>query len=778
MTTREHLRAALVAAVVVVTVLGTSGPVVGASLATDDASTECTGLTSVPSELDLGGANVGKTTTASWTFKNPTNATVSYSAQITGENAPAFGIVSGGAGTVPGGGCATITLSFTPSEEGDFDATLEVTASGGSESTALDGKGLEPEHPEASFGPESHDFGKVNVDESAKTEFVLRNSGEAPLAVGSVSISGSDAFSVSGGLPSELAPGQKATVTVTFSPSETGGASATISVGTNDSDAGPLTGSVTGEGTDTSLSISSASMSFGDVSVDDSETMSVTVTNDGSEAVTLGDVSVSGSGSEAFSVVSAPGTLEPGSSGDLTVRFEPPAEQSYGATITLSAGSDTGLGVSVSGEGTAPKIKVAPGSINFGKTVTSDVVQRDVQVINRGSEELEVTSLSILGSNAGAFSVDGAATPMTLAPGETRTLTVTFAPSEAKPHSASLVFNSNAEGGSSTVYLSNTQTSVEQESRSSGNATRSTIEVNDASEGQTFTFAFSDSGEGSALLYAGAASDVRVPENDVSLSTMNLTVAEGGDFSLGVASSQEQFDATPAFELKPRNGTEPVGYLNVTHTIADENIDEVEFTHRVSKQRLEELDADIEDYALYRYHDGEWVELDVTVVDQTDSYYVVKATSPGLSDFTSGVKQPKFRVVDTEVEVTKINIGEDVGVRVEIRNDGGADGTYTTRLLLDGEVVAQKDATIGPEGKRVVTFEQEITSAGTYTVEVNNVTIDDVEVAGSEVSDGTSGPGGSDATGTAGDQTGVPGFGPVVALVALLAAALLARRER
>jgi PGF-CTERM protein len=187
----------------------------------------------------------------------------------------------------------------------------------------------------------------------------------------------------------------------------------------------------------------------------------------------------------------------------------------------------------------------------------------------------------------------------------------------------------------------------------------------------------------------------------------------------------------------------------------------------------------VEEYALYRYHGGEWVELNTTVVTEADSYYVVRATSPGLSDFTSGVKQPKFRLVDGNVTVTKITTGEDVGVRVKIRNDGGADGTYTTKLLLNDEVVSQKDATISADSKRVVTFEQEISDPGTYTVVVNNVTISDVEVTAEELNqtasnpDGTSDPGGEGET-----NTRTPGFGLLVAIVALLAGAvLLGRRD-
>jgi PGF-CTERM protein len=763
----------LVAAVVLVTVLGTVGPTVGASL-TDEA-TDCQGRTTVPDELDIGSASVGNTTQASYTFKNPSDQRISFEAEIRGADADAFSLASGAGGSVGPGQCVELTITFTPDSAGDFDASLAVEAEGETGGTALDGQGIEPAFPEATFGPESQDFGSVQVGSTAETEFVLANTGEAPLAVEGASLAGSDQFSLVGELPDEVGPGQQASVTVAFSPSETSAVQATVSVDTNDSETGGLSATVTGEGIETDLSLSSASMTFGETSVGDAKELSVTLTNDGTETVQVSGLSLAGS-DDAFTVVESPGGIDPGESAELVVVFEPGETRSYGGTITVETESEEApdLGISLSGSGTAPKLQAAPQSVNFGKTVTGEILTRDVRLINRGNEPLSIESLSIVGANQGAFSIQGGA-PGLLAPGEGATVTVRFAPSQATPHSATLVVDSNATSGSSSIYLSNTRTTVKQETRTTDNGTTSDIEVEDADEGQKLTFAFGGSGSGNPVTFAGAASDYRTHGSNVSLATMNITLERGGDFRLGVSSSEQEFGATPRFGLQPRNGTEPVGYLNVTHTVPDENISEVEFTHRVSKERLRQLDADVEDYALYRYVDGEWVELNTTVVGEADSFYVVKATSPGLSDFTSGVKQPKFRVVDAEVEVTKINIGEDVGVRVEIRNDGGSDGTYTTRLIFDDEVVAQKDATIGPEDSRVVTFQQEISESGTYTVQVNNQTINDITVEQEELSTAATS---TDATATDGGQTGAPGFGVVVALVALAGAALLSRRRR
>lgn len=790
-------RALPVVLVTLVVVVGSSGMAAGLQFGLDagaSAAADCTGRTSVPSELDIGSAEVGESTTESFTFKNVLDQDVSVSGlSIGGEDADAFEIVGGGGSvTVGSGECHTIEIRFTPDEAGDYDASLSVTASGRSESTALDGQGVEPAFPDAEMSPTDHDFGSVRVGSTSNTTFVVRNTGDAPLAIEDATVGGDSAFSTDGGLPDVLGAGERAELTVRYDPSETGASQGTLEVTTNDSDDGTLTADLTGEGIETDMSVSPASLSFDSVSVGSTSQLSVDLTNEGTEPIEVTGLSIQGEDASVFAIVEGgTTTIEAGESASVTVEFTPQQAVGYGGALQIETASDQvpTAGVSLSGSGSAPDIKVAPGSVNFGKTVTSDIVTRDLRVINQGSEPLELTSLELVGSNTGAFSVIGDAAPITVPAGETRALTVQFSPSEAGSFSASLVVGSNdPDEGTKSIYLSNTRTTVEQSTKETQEGTtESDIQVDDAEDNDTFTFAFSSSDDGAQTLRSGAAAAGALSAHDsnVSLTVMNLTIDQGGDFGLGVTSADRELATTPGFELQPRNGTEPVGYLNVSHTIPDENIEQVEFKHRVSKERLAELDADVEDYALYRYTDGEWVELNTTVVAETGTAYIVQATSPGLSDFTSGVKQPKFRVVNADVDVTKINRGEDVGVRVTIRNDGGADGTYTTRLILDQEVVATQDATIAAEGKRVVTFQQEISDPGTYTVQVNNVTVDDVEVTAEELNQTPATATATDATeggeggegGDASTDAGAPGFGVVVALVALLAAAALVRRD-
>jgi PGF-CTERM protein len=777
----------LVVAVVVLTVAGTVAPVAGGTYESTDAASACEGLSVPPVELDIGEATVGDSTTASYTFKNPANTEVQVKdLSVSGPDADAFSVSGGGSMTVGPGECVTITVTFAPQRTGDHDATLRAKTGDRSASTSLDGDGLEQKNPDAGLSPASTDFGSVNVDSRATATFVISNDGDGPLSVGNPTISGSSAFSIVGGAPGHVAPGSTATIQVAFAPEETGNLSGTLTIPTNDTDASPMTASVRGEGVETDLSVSPASFNFGKVSVGESKEISVTVENTGSEPVALSSISMPTGNTSAFTLVEASTggtTLEAGQTTTVTVRFTPQRMQSYGGTVRVQTNDPNAptLSLSLSGRGTAPDIHVAPASINFGKTVADEVTKRTVTVANQGREPLEVTSTAIGGANPGAFRVVGGAAPFTLEAGASKSITVEFVPKQGgKRYAGSLTIGSDdPDEPSTTVYLSNTQTSVKQDTRSTTNGTTvADIEVNDAEANDTITLTFGGTDDGTQALAAGGASEITALDDDVSLTTMNLTVAKGGDFSLGVTSSPRTLRATPEFYLNPRNGTEPVGYMNLTHTIHDEDIREVEFTHRVSKQRLAELDADVEEYALYRYHGGEWVELNTTVVTEADSYYVVRATSPGLSDFTSGVKQPKFRLVDGNVTVTKITTGEDVGVRVKIRNDGGADGTYTTKLLLNGEVVSQKDATISADSKRVVTFEQEISDPGTYTVVVNNVTISDVEVTAEELNQTASNPDGTNDPGGEGEtNTRTPGFGLLVAIVALLAGALLLGRR-
>lgn len=124
------------------------------------------------------------------------------------------------------------------------------------------------------------------------------------------------------------------------------------------------------------------------------------------------------------------------------------------------------------------------------------------------------------------------------------------------------------------------------------------------------------------------------------------------------------------------------------------------------------------------------------------------ARSPGLSEFAAGAKQPQFELRTATVAVEKIGVGDDVRVQVRITNTGGADGTYTAKLLLNESVVSERRLTIASNGTRQVLFNHEVERVGNDRVLVNDFPAGNVVVSSGMGENGTA------TDGTSGDDAG------------------------
>lgn len=258
-------------------------------------------------------------------------------------------------------------------------------------------------------------------------------------------------------------------------------------------------------------------------------------------------------------------------------------------------------------------------------------------------------------------------------------------------------------------------------------------------------------------------------DDPVAVDALDVSLERGANFTLEVTNSPEPIpNRTPAFDT-PANGTVGLGFLGVNHSVPDAAIENVTFTFRVSKARLN--DSEVGDVALYRYHDGSWNELPTEPAGETDTHYVFRAESPGLSEFAAGKKTASFEIRNATVTVTRLRAGDDVQVRVRITNTGGADGTFDATLRLDGDVVATRQLTIAANGTRQTTFERAISRPGTYDVTVNEFPVGSVHVEGSDAATASS----EDSTAV---TSGQPGFGAAQAALAAVVAALAAARHR
>ena len=174
-------------------------------------------------------------------------------------------------------------------------------------------------------------------------------------------------------------------------------------------------------------------MHFGTVIVGHSETQIVTVTNAGATSTTISAISVS---SAEFSVpnLKLPLVLAPGQSAGVTVVFAPTVSGRTGEeSITFkNDSSDPSVELLISGVGvTNEPLTATPSSLSFGSVPVRTKATRSVVLKNNSSEN---QTLSRVTPQSPGFSVSGPEAPLTLTPGQSVTLSITFAPLVAGVH--------------------------------------------------------------------------------------------------------------------------------------------------------------------------------------------------------------------------------------------------------------------------------------------------------------------------------------------------------
>ena len=153
----------------------------------------------------------------------------------------------------------------------------------------------------------------------------------------------------------------------------------------------------------------------------------------------------------------------------------------------------------------------------------------------------------------------------------------------------------------------------------------------------------------------------------------------------------------------------------------------------------------------------------------------------GFSPFAVGVASADLAVTDAALASEQVGAGETVSVTATVENTGDAEGTTTLALTVDGETHDELEVSLSPGERTEAQFTTTFDEAGEYTVAVEGTTAGDLSVGDVESSGDDGSTGENSASGSADDESVIeeqaPGFGPVAAVVALLALALLVRRE-
>jgi hypothetical protein len=197
--------------------------------------------------------------------------------------------------------------------------------------------------------PSSASFGNVTVKTDATQTIKVANTGKDELKIFSADIMGAGFSLVGLTAPTKLATGASVNFNVTFKPMDAGAATGTVSIKTNAGES-PATINLTGTGVEQSIKLttSETSLTFGSVSVNNSATKEVAITNSGNSSVTITEVTASGVGFSASGGSNV--TLSPNQSVSVNVNFAPKTNGSLSGTLTVASNAPT-VKISLGGTG-------------------------------------------------------------------------------------------------------------------------------------------------------------------------------------------------------------------------------------------------------------------------------------------------------------------------------------------------------------------------------------------------------------------------------------------
>ena len=172
---------------------------------------------------------------------------------------------------------------------------------------------------------------------------------------------------------------------------------------------------------------------------------------------------------------------------------------------------------------------------------------------------------------------------------------------------------------------------------------------------------------------------------------------------------------------------------------------------------------------------GEYT-VSVVVENATDSYRVTETVVVEKAEPDPAPEPVAFD--SYEVSETTLHTGDEITVEATVTNRGNESGTVEVPLVLDGEVVAERQVTVPPGERESVQFRETFETAGDYTLTVGELdpTTVTVETEPAEREDDAADDTEDDAADDTEDDP-TPGFGIVGTLAGVGGVAYLLKRR-
>lgn len=314
------------------------------------------------------------------------------------------------AGVVCGPGSETVpyyfTATFSPTVAATVSCSVTIVTTTNTVTVSLTGTGTVPPL-NADMQPASYNFGDVrrNTQSTAAT-INVRNTGGQTLTVTNVTANG--AFSLATGTPTSfsVAPGATRGLGVICSPSAVGATSGTLAVTSNFS---PLSVPLSCTGIDSALDISPSPLMFAATRVGEPRTQMITLRNSGTASMTLGSVSLAGTGITLDTMPPANTTLAPGASTTAMVRFDAAAGGDATGTLTVMYDGGQTRTSQVSARALNTSMSMSPnGTVDLGPVCMGQSTSKMFQILANEQGPFAVSSVSM---PSGAFSVSATNLP-------------------------------------------------------------------------------------------------------------------------------------------------------------------------------------------------------------------------------------------------------------------------------------------------------------------------------------------------------------------------------
>ena len=308
---------------------------------------------------------------------------------------------------------------------------------------------LDAMSPTLSVSTTSLDFGDVNLNTTATQTVTLTSSGTSPVTVSAATLTGTGFAMSSRTLPVTLNPGQSLTLVVTFDPAAAGAASGAITVTSNATNNGTVMITLSGTGQSTAGVLNAVTCSNSIITGAGTDACTVIL----SAAAPAGGLTVTLSSSNASVTVPASVTVTGGASTATFTATIAEVSSTQAATLTATANGVSKV-YDLQLNPQTVVLSLSTSNLNFGDVNLNTPTNLSVTLTSSGTAPLTISSAALSGS---AFTMAGATFPVTLNPGQSATLQVTFDPTAAGAMTGSITISSNATANpTATISLSGT----------------------------------------------------------------------------------------------------------------------------------------------------------------------------------------------------------------------------------------------------------------------------------------------------------------------------------